>query len=76
MATHFEVTVTTDACVTRLPFSTAKQAAYAALLACRASCDNPAAYGMTAFLLTSAVSRCAWSNAERTVHVEVEKVIR
>ena len=71
--TEYEVTVITDACVTRVPFPTAKLAALAALLACRAVAEEPVAYTQEAFLLRRGITRTAWSNRLRTAHVEVAR---
>jgi hypothetical protein len=74
--TEYQVTVITDACVTRVSFPTAKLAALAALLACRAACDNPVAYTQETFLLRRSITRTAWSNGFGTAHVEVTRITR
>ena len=76
MKTHYEVTVITEQSTTRMPFPTAKLAAFAALLACRSTgaAADSAIDLIPHFTLGRRASRATWSNGTRTHHVEVVAV--
>ena len=72
---HYIVTLYTpeNSTKTTVPFPTAKIAAYAALLIYRVNAEQPTAMGVHHFLITKGVARLSWSNALRTIHIDIEK---
>jgi len=55
------------------PFPTIKTAAQAALLIYRATAEQPTATSIDTFLLGRQASAISWSNALRTIHIEIRR---
>jgi hypothetical protein len=72
---HVTVTRSDVHTICTFEFPTARLAAQAALLAARILADEPSTHALRDYMTGGRVSMCAWSNRDRTAHVEVRRTL-